>query len=83
LGQLMNQNRDVCAESAHWDRAAFDYWVRRGRKPVTNIKWPLDLTTRPTITVTPKTTTTEKPKISIVRKSPEQQPVKKITIIKK
>ncbi|MDR2511732.1 MAG: hypothetical protein LBC89_04645 [Bacteroidales bacterium] len=79
LGALINQDEYVCAEGVHIDGAAYDYWVRRGRKPVTNIKWALDLLTRPTITVTP----VEKPKISIVKKMPEHQPVKKITIIKK
>ena len=83
LGALMNQDAFVCAEGSHFNGAAFNYWIERRRQPVTNIKWPLDLTTRPTITVTPKTTTVEKPKISIVRKLPEQQPVKKITIVKK
>ena len=83
LGALINQDAFVCAEGSHFNHAAYDYWVQRRRKPVTNIKWPLDLTTRPTITVTPKTTVVEKPKISIVRKTVEQQPVKKITIIKK
>jgi hypothetical protein len=80
LGALINQDEFVCAEGTHIDAAAYDYWVRRGRKPVTNIKWALDLLTRqPPIRVVP----TEKPKISIVRKTPEQQLAKKITIIKK
>lgn len=83
LGALINQDEFVCAEGVHIDREAYDYWVRRGRKPVTNIKWALDLLTKPTITIVP----TEKPKITIVKKTPEQQlvqqPIKKITIIKK
>jgi hypothetical protein len=85
LGALINQDEYVCAEGTHIDGEAYDYWVRRGRKPVTNINWALDLLTKPTITVTKATTTTaEEPKFSIVRKTPEQQPtVKKITIIKK
>jgi hypothetical protein len=96
LGALINQDEYVCAEGSHFNGAAFNYWVERRRKPVTAIKWPLDLLTKPTITVTkptitvtktpitPTTTTAENPKISIVRKIPEQQPtVKKITIIKK
>ncbi|MDR0602977.1 MAG: hypothetical protein LBG80_01570 [Bacteroidales bacterium] len=86
LGALINQDSFVCAEGSHFNSAAFNYWVLRGRKPVTNITWPLDLTTKKTITVVPKTQTAppmEKPKISIVKKMPEQQPIKKITIIKK
>jgi hypothetical protein len=84
MGKLINQEPDVSANAVHMSSSAYDYWVRRGRKPVTNINWPLDLLTKPTITVTKATTTTEKPKISIVKKMPEQQPtVKKITIIKK
>ena len=80
LGALINQDAFVCAEGNHFNPAAYDYWMQRGRKPVTNIKWALDLLTKPTITVIP----TEKPKITIVKKTLEQQqPVKKITIIKK
>ncbi len=83
LGALINQDEFVCAEGVHIDGEAYDYWVRRARKPVTNIKWALDLLTKPTITVVHS----EKTKITIVKKTPEQQPVqqavKKITIIKK
>lgn len=79
LGALINQDEFVCSEGAHIDEQAYNYWVRRGRKPVTNIKWPLDLTTRPSIMVKP----TEKPKISIVKKTADKQPIKRITIIKK
>jgi hypothetical protein len=82
LGALINQDEFVCAEGTHIDGEAYDYWIRRNRKPITNIKWPLDLLTRSTITVI-RTPITEKPKISIIRKPAEQQPVKKITIIKK
>lgn len=79
MGALINQDEYVCdPNGGHFNPAANDYWIRRGRKPVTNIKWPLDLLTRQTISVIPS----EKPKINIVRKAPEQQPVK-ITIIKK
>lgn len=83
MGQLINQDPNVSADAVHMSLDAYNYWVRRARKPVTNIKWPLDLLTRPTITVVP----TEKHKITIVKKTPEQQlvqqTVKKITIIKK
>lgn len=91
MGALVNQDEYVCdPDGGHFNPAANDYWVRRGRKPVTNIKWALDLLTRKTITIVPQTappaTTTDKPKITILKKTPEQQvqqPVKKITIIKK
>lgn len=81
MGALVNQDEYVCdPNNGHFNPEANDYWVRRGRKPITNIKWPLDLLARPTITIIP----TDKPKITIVKKTPEQQqPVKKITIIKK
>lgn len=43
LGALINQDEFVCAEGNHFSRDAFNYWVSRGRKPITNIKWALDL----------------------------------------
>lgn len=85
LGALLNQDEFVCAEAVHIDSSAYDYWLRRGRKPVSNIIWPLDILTKPVIAVVP----TEKAKIKIVKKAPEQQQqqtqhsTKKITIIKK
>lgn len=78
MGQLINQDPNVSADAIHMSSDAYNYWVRRDRTSVTNIKWPLDLLTRPTITVVHS----EKPKISIVRKSPIQQ-TPKIKIIKK
>lgn len=72
LGALINQDEFVCAEGVHIDEAAYNYWIRRNRKPVTNINWALDLLTR-----------TENPKFTIVRKTAEQPTVKKFTIIKK
>lgn len=81
LGALINQDEFVCSEGGHINELAYDYWVRRDRKPITNIKWPLDLTTRKRIEVFSKPT--QKPKISIVKKTAEKQPIKKITIIKK
>lgn len=83
LGALINQDEFVCAEAVHIDGSAYDYWLRRGRKTVSNIHWPLDILTIPVITVVP----TEKAKINIVKKTSEQQQTnlsaKKITIIKK
>ena len=82
MGELINQDPNVSTNAVHMSSEAYDYWVRRGRKPITNIKWPRDLLSRPTITVIP----VEKSKISIVRKTPgqqAQQPIKKISIVKK
>lgn len=47
LGALINQDEFVSAEGRHYDAAAYDYWVSRDRKPVTNIKWALDLLNKP------------------------------------
>ncbi len=46
LGALINQDEFVSAEGSHFNGDAYDYWVSRGRKPVTNIKWALDLISR-------------------------------------
>lgn len=46
LGALINQDEFVSAEGNHFNGDAYDYWVSRGRKPVTNIKWALDLISR-------------------------------------
>lgn len=43
LGALINQDEFVCAEGGHMNSAGYRYWVARDRKPVTNIKWPLNL----------------------------------------
>lgn len=84
LGALINQDEFVCAEGVHIDGDAYDYWVERRRKPVTPIKWPVDLLTRKEIKVVARPTTLEdKPKITIVKKNQEQPQAKKITIIKK
>ena len=85
LGALINQDEFVCAEGYHFNGAAYDYWLERGRTPVTNIKWPLDLLSRidqtiaitakpvaaSTLRIVPKTfSITEKPKsINIKSKS--------------
>ena len=78
LGALINQDAFVCAEASHFNPAAYDYWVLRRRRPITSINWPLDLTLNPPITVIP----IDGPIINIVRRTPEQQPVKKIKIIR-
>jgi hypothetical protein len=83
LGALINQDEFVCAEGVHIDKDAYNYWVERRRRPVTPIKWPVDLLTRKEIKVVSKPTTDVKPKITIVKKNQEQSPAKKITIIKK
>jgi hypothetical protein len=81
LGELINQNEEVCAEGSHFNGAAYNYWVERRRNPVTDIKWPLDLLIKK-ITIVKKEPEQQVKKITIVKKEPEQQ-VKKITIIKK
>lgn len=68
LGALINQDEFVCSEGYHFNGAAYDHWVNRRRRPVTNINWPLDLLNKPTIVVQPKAI--------------EPEPSKKITVIK-
>ena len=54
LGALINQDRFVTAERReHLNPDAFDYWVERGKKPVSDIKWPIDLLTSKEIKITP------------------------------
>jgi len=50
LGALVNQDEFVCAEGYHFNSQAYLYWLSRGKKPVTNIKWPYDLHIRQSIT---------------------------------
>lgn len=90
LAALMNQDEFVSSEGGHMNREAYDYWVQRKRKPVTNIKWPLDLLSKGNIVIEPKKTETEpditKKKISIVKKTSGQTepPIKKtIKIVSK
>ena len=50
IGATLNQDEIVCADAPnHINSSAYDYWVRRGRKPVTDIKWPWGLLGEPTI----------------------------------
>ena len=90
LGALINQDEFVCAEGSHFNGNAFNHWVNRGRNPVTNIKWPLDLLSKGNIVVETKESNdepvVEKKKISIVKKASGQTdtPVKKtIKIVSK
>lgn len=46
LGLVINQDGMVSADHPEANEAAYHYWVARGRKPVTNIAWPLDLLSR-------------------------------------
>lgn len=73
LGALINQDEFVCAEGGHYNRDAYDYWLSRDRKPVTNIKWPLDLLSKEDarILFTPKAPQSDA--LKIVAKTPEPQ----------
>jgi len=81
LGALINQDEFVCAEGSHFNGNAYNHWVNRRRKPVTNIKWPLDLLSKGNIVVEPKKSVPEtEKKIKIFKKNSEQveKPHKKI-----
>jgi hypothetical protein len=69
LGALINQDEFVCAEGGHFNREAYDYWLTREQKPVTNIKWPLDLLSRPDLVLTQNET--QAPHLRITLKVPE------------
>lgn len=69
LGALINQDEFVCAEGGHFNRAAYDYWLTREQKPVTNIKWPLDLLSRPDLFLIKKEN--DAPPLTITLKAPE------------
>jgi hypothetical protein len=70
LGALINQDEFVCAEGGHFNREAYDYWLTREQKPITNIKWPLDLLSRPDFVVTQ--TVTQDSTVKIVQTVPEK-----------
>ncbi|MFQ5752207.1 MAG: hypothetical protein ACE5HI_09445 [bacterium] len=81
LGALINQDEFVCAEGSHFNDRAYNHWVNRRRKPVTNIKWPLDLLDQGNLIIEPKKPEPKpKKKINIVKKAPEsiEPPKKKI-----
>lgn len=73
LGALINQDEFVCADGPHYKSAAYDYWVSRDRKPVTDIKWPLDLLSKEEkkIIITPKNLQSKS--LNIVAKTPVKQ----------
>lgn len=56
LGALINQDEFVSAEGAHYNPGAYNYWLSRDRRPVTSVKWPLDLLSKleTTINISPK-----------------------------
>lgn len=73
MGKLINQEPDVSANAVHMSESAYDYWIKRGENPITNIRWPLDLLTKGDIVIETKI---EKPE-------PKDEPKKKINIVKK
>lgn len=74
LGALINQDEFVCAEGNHYNSAAYNYWVQRGRKPVTYIKWPVDLLESKFEVKTKEVIEPERSAIKIIAKS-SQVPV--------
>lgn len=73
LGALINQDAFVCAEGRDFNGAAYDYWLTRDRKPVTDIEWPLNLLGR-TVEFNP-VNIRESPKVQTltVPRKPEKQ----------
>ena len=71
LGALINQDEFVCAEGSHMHREAYDYWLTRDRKPVTNIAWPLDLLSQTDVSFIRKPAQTSV--LTIITKTPEPQ----------
>jgi len=83
IGALINQDEFVCADAAHFNGSAYTHWVDRKRKPVNNIKWPLDLISNKHIDIIKKNTSTnEKKQIKIILKA-KVSDVKMLKIIKK
>jgi|694.fasta_scaffold25923_10 hypothetical protein len=83
LGALINQDGIVTDHERrqHINPEAFDYWVERGKRPVTQIKWPWDMTMKGEIVIKPTT----KPQLTIKKVGSENQGgvVNKIPIVKK
>lgn len=89
LGALINQdgivtNEDYATAMKDIDPEAFEYWIERGKRPVTPINWPWDLGMRAggiTIISNPNPT----PKLTIKKVSSENQgsTANKISIVKK
>lgn len=71
LGAVINQDASVSADGPHLSKEAYEYWVARERKPVTNIEWPLDLLGGededevPSLTITPVTPREQAPTTNI------------------
>lgn len=73
LGALINQDEFVCAEGGHMNSAGYRYWVARERKPVTNIKWPLNLLGRSVDFISVNSREGPKVQILTVSRKPEKQ----------
>jgi hypothetical protein len=80
LGALINQDAFVCAEGRDFNGAAYDYWRTRDRKPVTDIKWPLNLITKGTMDFTQKGS--QPSSLMVPPTSPEKQHAQTLTITK-
>ena len=100
LGALINQDEYVTDDKKreHFNPQAFDYWISRGKKPISNIKWPFDLISQEetkiifteknkpsgSLNIVPKITTTNiKPTITITQKDNSNQSKLKFTERKK
>ena len=83
LGALINQDGIVTdhEKRAHIDPEAFDYWVERGKRPVTQINWPWDMTMKGEIIIK----TTRNPQFTIKKIGTENHGsvINKISIVKK
>jgi hypothetical protein len=71
MGAVINQDGFISLDHPEANEAAYHYWVARGRKPVTDIKWPLDLLSRPVPDVPPGAI--QPPPIKIIAKTPGQE----------
>jgi hypothetical protein len=86
LGALINQDSFVSADKAHMNEYAYYDWLRRGRKPVTAIKWPIDLLIRQEISIVPKSKTVKQTDpishgIKITPKTGQSSPVVKPIVL--
>jgi hypothetical protein len=75
LGALINQDEFVSAHGPHYSKEAYNYWLARDQKPVTNIKWPFDLLDRLDLTPVP----IQAPVINITKVPEPQAPAMKFT----
>lgn len=88
LGALINQDGIVTDHERreHINPAAFDYWVERGKRPVTQIKWPWDMGMRGGgVSIISNPNPNPTPKLTIKKVGSENQgsTVNKISIVKK